>query len=71
MLHEEYEKAQVEKERLRGQTVDSAVAVREGDLSWMSELRSVLIDPAFLHRPHGVSLQEGLPRQILFIRIPR
>lgn len=44
MLHEEYEKALGEKERLRGQTVDSAVAVREGDLSWMSELRSVLID---------------------------
>jgi ribosomal protein L37E len=44
LLHEEYEKARLEEERLRQQAVDDEVAVREGDLSWMSELYSVLID---------------------------
>lgn len=44
LFHEEHEKAQEEKERFREQAVDNEVAVREGDLNWMSELRTVLVD---------------------------
>lgn len=43
LLPEEYEKARAEEARLRQQAVDDEVAVREGDLNWMSELYSVLI----------------------------
>ena len=44
LLQEEYEKARREEERLRQQAVDDEVAIREGDLNWMSELYLVLID---------------------------
>jgi len=41
---EEHKKAQEEKERLMEKAVENEVAVREGDLGWMSELYTVLID---------------------------
>lgn len=44
LLPEEYEEAKEEKARLMEQSVENEVAVREGDLNWMSELYSVLID---------------------------
>jgi hypothetical protein len=44
LLPDEYEKAQGEKERLRRRAVDDEVAIREGDLNWVGELHSVLID---------------------------
>ena len=44
LLPEELEKALEEKRRLMEQAVENEVAVREGDLNWMRELYSVLID---------------------------
>ncbi len=44
LLPEEYKKAVEEKKRLEDKTVENRVVAREGDLAWMSELRSVLID---------------------------
>jgi peptidyl-tRNA hydrolase len=44
LLPEELEKAQEEKKRLMGKTLEREVVVREGDLNWMSELYAVLID---------------------------
>ncbi len=41
---EELEKAREEKKRLMEKAVEDEVAVREGDLNWMSELYAVLID---------------------------
>jgi hypothetical protein len=43
-LPEELEKAQEEKKRLMEKAVENEVVVREGDLNWMSELYTVLID---------------------------
>jgi hypothetical protein len=44
LLSEEYEKVKEEEERIRQQALDDEVAIREGDLAWISELYSVLID---------------------------
>lgn len=44
LFPEEYKKEQEEKKLLQKKTVESGVVVREGDLDWMVELRSVLID---------------------------
>ncbi len=44
LFPEEHKKAREEKMLLQKKTVESGVVVREGDLGWMVELRSVLID---------------------------
>lgn len=44
LLPEEHRKALEEKKRLMEKAVENEVAVREGDLDWMGELHSVLID---------------------------
>lgn len=44
LLPEELLKAQEEKKRLMEEAVENEAVVREGDLSWMSELYAVLID---------------------------
>ncbi len=44
---EEFERAKKEKERLREQAVEKEAVVRRGDLDWLSELRSALIEAAF------------------------
>lgn len=44
LLPEEYKKAQEERKRIEAKIVENMVVVREGDLDWMKELRTVLID---------------------------
>src|SRR6266496_3661332 len=44
LLPEELEEAREEKKRLMEKALESEVAVREGDLAWMSELYTALID---------------------------
>ena len=49
-------KAQEEKERLMEKAVEKEAVVREGDLDWLSELRTVLIDagiPSTVHCDPG------------------
>jgi uncharacterized OB-fold protein len=56
LLHEEYGKAQEEKKRTGEKTVEDRAVVREGDLDWLSELRTVLIDagiPSAIHSDSG------------------
>jgi len=53
---EECMKAQEERKRTEETAVDNSVKVLEGDLSWMSELRTVLLDagiPCSLHSDAG------------------
>ena len=53
---EECMKAQEERKRIEETAVDNSVKVLEGDLSWMSELRTVLQDagiPCSLHSDAG------------------
>ena len=53
---EECMKAQEERKRIEETAVDNSVKVLEGDLSWMSELRTVLLDagiPCSLHSDAG------------------
>ncbi len=56
LFPEEYGKAQAERKRLDEKTVENGVVVREGDLGWMSELRSVLIDAGI---PCGIHSETG------------
>jgi len=52
LLPEEHRKAQEERKRIEEKIVENAVVVREGDLDWMTELKTVLIDSGiscFLH----------------------
>jgi len=44
LLPEEHRKELEEKKRLKERAVENRVVVREGDLGWLSELRTVLID---------------------------
>ena len=44
LFPEEHRKAQEERKRIEEKAVENAVVVREGDLNWMSELRTVLVD---------------------------
>jgi peptidyl-tRNA hydrolase len=56
LTHEEHKNAQEERKRTEAKAVENAVAVREGDLNWMSELKSVLLDsgiPCMLHSDAG------------------
>ncbi|MBI5075729.1 MAG: hypothetical protein HZB62_11280 [Nitrospirae bacterium] len=56
LLPEELAKAQEERERTEETAVDNSMKVMEGDLSWMSELRTVLLDagiPCMLHSDAG------------------
>lgn len=49
---EEYGRAQDERKRTEAAAVENAVKVLEGDLDWMSELRTVLLDagiPCMIH----------------------
>ncbi len=41
---EEYREAQEERKRIEEENVEDAVAVREGDLNWLTELRAALVD---------------------------
>jgi ribosomal protein L40E len=53
---EEHLKAQEERKRTEDKIVGNAVVVREGDLNWMTELRTVLIDsgiPCTIHFDAG------------------
>ena len=50
---EEFERAKKEKERLREQAVEKEAVVRKGDLDWLSELRSVLIDAGIPSNVHS------------------
>jgi len=56
LLPEEYRKAQEERKRIEKKALENTVVVREGDLGWMTELRSVLIDagiPSTVHSNAG------------------
>jgi rRNA maturation endonuclease Nob1 len=44
LLPEELGKVREEKKQLREKAVENTAVVREGDLDWLSELRTVLID---------------------------
>ena len=44
ILHEEHRRAQEERKRLMAQAIENSVVVRKGDLKWLGELRTVLID---------------------------
>ncbi len=44
LFPEEHKKAQEEKKQIMQKAVDNTVVVREGDLAWLSELRSVLAE---------------------------
>ncbi len=44
LLHEEHKKAQEERKRLAAKAIENSAVVREGDLKWLGELYSVLID---------------------------
>jgi ferredoxin len=52
LFPEEHRKAEEARKRTAEKTVDDRVVVREGDLDWLSELRTVLIDagiPSMIH----------------------
>jgi hypothetical protein len=56
LTFEEHRKAQEEKKRIAEKIVENTVVVREGDLGWMSELRTVLVDagiPCTVHSNAG------------------
>jgi hypothetical protein len=56
LLPEEHRKAQEEKKRIAEKIVENSVVVREGDLGWMSELRTALINsgiPCTIHFDDG------------------
>lgn len=56
LLPEECSKAQEQRKRTEETAVENAVKVLEGDLNWMSELRTVLLDagiPCRLHSDAG------------------
>jgi hypothetical protein len=56
LLPEEHRKAQEEKKRIEEKTVENRAVVREGDLTWLTELREVLIDagiPCTIHSDAG------------------
>lgn len=56
LLPEEHRKAQEERKRTEEKIVENTVVVREGDLNWMTELRTVLIDsgiPCVIHFDAG------------------
>jgi uncharacterized OB-fold protein len=56
LLPEEHRKAQEERKRIEEQIVQNSVVVREGDLNWMTELRTALIDsgiPCTIHFDAG------------------
>jgi hypothetical protein len=44
LSHEEYKKAQEEKKRLMATAIENSAVVREGDLKWLGELYTVLIN---------------------------
>ncbi|OGW41390.1 MAG: hypothetical protein A2Y97_09515 [Nitrospirae bacterium RBG_13_39_12] len=44
LLHEEHGRAQEERKRLTAKAIENAVVVRKGDLKWLGELYSILID---------------------------
>jgi hypothetical protein len=44
LLHAEHKRAQEDKKRLTAAAIENAVVVRKGDLKWLRELSSVLID---------------------------
>ena len=53
---EEYRRAQEERKRTEEKAIENAVKVLEGDLDWMSELRTVLLDagiPCMRHSEAG------------------
>ena len=53
---EEYRRAQGERKQTEEKAVENAVKIMEGDLNWLSEIRSVLLDagiPCILHSPSG------------------
>ena len=52
LLPEDYRKTQEKKKQLKEKAVEDRVVIREGDLGWLSELRSVLMDagiPCVIH----------------------
>jgi len=56
MSFEEHQKAQEERKRIEEKALENMVVVRDGDLDWMNELRSVLIDagiPSTVHSNTG------------------
>ena len=56
LTFEEHRKAQEEKKRIAEKIVQNTVVVREGDLNWMNELRTVLIEagiPCAVHSDAG------------------
>lgn len=56
LFPEEHRAALEKRKRTEEQEVNNAVAVREGDLNWMSELKAVLLDagiPCRLHTDSG------------------
>ncbi|MBA4373916.1 MAG: hypothetical protein C0402_13790 [Thermodesulfovibrio sp.] len=53
---EEHRRAQEERKRTEQKSVENAVVVREGDLGWMSELRTVVLNagiPCMLYSDAG------------------
>ena len=44
LLHEEHRRINEEKKELIAQAIENAVVVRKGDLKWLGELHTVLID---------------------------
>jgi uncharacterized OB-fold protein len=44
LLHEEYRALQEAKKRVADKFIENAAVVREGDMRWLSELRTLLID---------------------------
>lgn len=56
LTFEEHRMAQEEKKRVAQMVLENTVVVREGDLGWMTELRTVLIDagiPCAVHSDAG------------------
>jgi len=56
LTFEEHRMAQEEKKRIKEKILENTVVVREGELDWMSELRTVLIDagiPCTVHSDVG------------------
>ena len=56
LTFEVYKRAQEEKKRIEEKILENTVVAREGDLNWMTELRTVLIDagiPCAVHSDAG------------------
>ncbi len=56
LFPEEYKKAEEERKRTAEETVKNRAVVRKGDLSWLTELKTVLIDagiPCTIHTDAG------------------